>query len=68
MVVPTLTYKTETVPQLRRLVACFQPRRPRFDSRLGRVGFVVGRVALGQVFCEDFGFLCQFAFQLLHIH
>jgi hypothetical protein len=33
------------------------------------VGFVVDKMALGQVFCEYFGFPCQFSFhQLLHIH
>jgi hypothetical protein len=32
------------------------------------VGFVVNKVALGQVFSEYFGFLCQFSFhRLLHI-
>jgi hypothetical protein len=33
------------------------------------VGFVVGKVALGKVFSEYFGFHCQFLFhQLLHTH
>jgi hypothetical protein len=33
------------------------------------VGFVVDKVALGQVFSEYFGFPCQFSFhQLLHNH
>jgi hypothetical protein len=33
------------------------------------VGFVVDEVALGQVFSEYFGFLCQFSFhRLLYIH
>jgi hypothetical protein len=33
------------------------------------VGFVVDLVALGQFFCEYFGFPCQFSFhRLLHIH
>jgi hypothetical protein len=33
------------------------------------VGFVVDKVALGKVFSEDFGFLCQFSFhRLLHTH
>jgi hypothetical protein len=35
--------------QLRRLVAGFLPRRPGFDPRSGHVGFVVDKVALGQV-------------------
>jgi hypothetical protein len=55
--------------KLRRLVAGFPPRRPRFESRSGYVGFVVGKEALGQVFSEHFGFPCQFSFhQLLHTH
>jgi hypothetical protein len=33
------------------------------------VGFVVDKVALGQVFFEYFGFPCQFSFhRLLHTH
>jgi hypothetical protein len=33
------------------------------------VGFLVDKVALGQVFFEYFGFPCQFSFhRLLHIH
>jgi hypothetical protein len=33
------------------------------------VGFVVDKVALGQVVSEYFGFICQFSFhRLLHIH
>jgi hypothetical protein len=32
------------------------------------VGFVVDKVALGQVFSEYFGFPWQFSFRLLHIH
>jgi hypothetical protein len=33
------------------------------------MGFVVDKVALGQVFSEYFGFPCQFSFhRLLHIH
>jgi hypothetical protein len=33
------------------------------------MGFVVDKVALGQVFPEYFGFPCQFSFhRLLHIH
>jgi hypothetical protein len=52
-----------------RLVAGFPPRRSGFESRSGHVGFVVDKVALGQVFSEYFSFLCQFSFHLLlHIH
>jgi hypothetical protein len=44
-------------------------RRPEFEPRSGNVGFVVDKVALGQVFVEYFGFPCQFSFhRLLHIH
>jgi hypothetical protein len=50
------------------ILADFPPRRPVFDSRLGRVGFVVDRVELGRVFSKSFGFSCQFSFHhLLHI-
>jgi hypothetical protein len=38
------------VPWLRRLVAGLSPRRPVFDPGLVHVGFVVEKVALGQVF------------------
>jgi hypothetical protein len=41
------------VPWLRRLVAGLSPGRPRFEFH---VGFVVVKVALGQVFSEYFGF------------
>jgi Zn-dependent M28 family amino/carboxypeptidase len=42
---------------------------PRFDPRSGHVGFVVDKVALGQVFSEYFGFPCRSSFhQLLHDH
>jgi hypothetical protein len=38
------------MPWLRGLVAGLPPRRPGFDPGLVRVGFVVDKVALGQVF------------------
>jgi hypothetical protein len=41
---------TTSVPYLKRLVAGFPPRRPGFEHRSSRVGFVVVRVALGQIF------------------
>jgi hypothetical protein len=54
---------------LRRLVAGYPPRQTGFQPRSGHVGFVVDKVALGQVFFEYFGFLCQFSFhRLLHTH
>jgi hypothetical protein len=41
----------------------------RVRARAGNVGFVVDKVALGQVFSKYFGFPCQFAFhRLLHNH
>jgi hypothetical protein len=41
----------------------------RVRTRSGHVGFVVDKVALGQVFSEDFGFPCQSSFhQILHPH
>jgi hypothetical protein len=44
-------------------------RRPGFDSASGQVGFVVNKVAPGQVFSEYFCFLCQSSFhQILHHH
>jgi hypothetical protein len=36
--------------QLRQLVAGLSPRRPGFDPGSAHVGFVVDKVALGQVF------------------
>jgi hypothetical protein len=50
---------------LKRLVPGFSPQRPGF----GQVGFVVDKVALGQVFSLYFGFPCQFALHpLLYNH
>jgi hypothetical protein len=34
----------------------------------GRVGFVVGKVVLGHVFSDYFGFPCQFSFHIHHHH
>jgi hypothetical protein len=57
------------VPQLRWLVAGFPPRRPGFEPRSGRVGYVVDKVALGQVIFEYLGFPCHFSFHRhLYIH
>jgi hypothetical protein len=44
------------VPWLRRLVAGLSLRRPGFDPGSVDVGFVVDKVALGQIFPEYFGF------------
>jgi hypothetical protein len=44
-------------------------QRPGFDPRSDHVGFMMGKVALGQVFPEYFGFPCQFSFhRLLDTH
>jgi hypothetical protein len=51
------------------LVADFLLRRPGFQPGSGQVGFVVDKVALGQVFSLYFGFPCQSLFhQILHHH
>jgi hypothetical protein len=56
-------------PKLKRLVTGFPPWRPGFAPGAGQVGFVVDKVALGQVFSEYFGFPCQSLFhQILHNH
>jgi hypothetical protein len=44
-------------------------RRPGFEPRSGHVGFVVDKVALGQVLSENVRFPCQFSLhRLLHTH
>jgi hypothetical protein len=44
-------------------------RWPGFEPRVGHVGFVLDKVALGQVFSVYFAFHCQFSFhRLLHTH
>jgi hypothetical protein len=48
------------VPWFRRLVTGLLPWRPGFDPGSVYVGFVVDKVALGQVFPEYFVFPCQF--------
>jgi hypothetical protein len=50
-----------------RLDAGFTPRRPRLAYRQ-HVGFVVDKVALGQVFSEYFGFPCQSFHRFLRYH
>jgi hypothetical protein len=44
------------MPQIRWLDAGFPPRRPGFENGSGHAGFVVDKVALGQVFSEYFSF------------
>jgi hypothetical protein len=55
------------VPELKRLVAGFQLRRPGFASE-HHVGFVVEKVALGQVFSKYFGFPSQSSFHKFFHH
>jgi hypothetical protein len=68
----SITQKTRQIKAravLKRLVAGFPPRRPGIEPGSVHVGFVVDKVALGQVFSKYFGFPCQFAFhRLLHNH
>jgi hypothetical protein len=64
----TLVRPNLAAPELKRLVAGFPPRRPGFNPRSGHVGFVVDKVALGQVFSEYFGFPYQSFHQLLYKH
>jgi hypothetical protein len=42
------------MPQLRQIVARFSPPWAGFDTMSGHVGFVVDKVALGQVFFKYF--------------
>jgi hypothetical protein len=48
------------MPLLRRLVAGLSPRRPAFATRSVHVGFVVDKVALGQVFLRVLVFPYQY--------
>jgi hypothetical protein len=54
--------KVGAVPWLRRLVACLPLRRPGFDPGSVHVGFVVEKVALGQVFHRVVGFPLSISF------
>jgi hypothetical protein len=51
-------------------VSCWIPTAAaRIGAKLGHMGFVVDKVAVGQVFSEYFGFPCQSSFhQILHHH
>jgi hypothetical protein len=53
-------FRFRAMPWLTQLVTGLSPRRPGFDPRSVHVGFVVDKVALGQVFSEYFGFPRQF--------
>jgi hypothetical protein len=53
----------------KKIVAGFPSRRPGFKPGSSHVGFMVGKVALGQAFSEYFGFPYQSSFhQFLHNH
>jgi hypothetical protein len=58
----------KTMLELRKVVFNFSPRRPGIEPRSGHVGFVVDKVALGQIFSGYFGFPCQPFHQLVHTH
>jgi hypothetical protein len=63
----TLRLPTMAVPWLRRLVAGLSPRRTGFDPGSVHVGFVVDKVALGQVFLRVLRFsLVNFIPPVLH--
>jgi hypothetical protein len=53
---------------LKRLVAGFPLRRPEFGCSSGHVGFLVDKVALGQVSSYYLGYSCQLFHKLLHTH
>jgi hypothetical protein len=53
----------------RPVVAAVPTVPPHKLKKMSHVGYVVDKVALGQVFSEDFGFPCQSSFhQFLHNH
>jgi hypothetical protein len=58
----------KALPELKRLVAGFPPRRPGFELTSGHVGFVVNIAALGQAFSKYFGFPCETFHCLIHTH
>jgi hypothetical protein len=61
--------KGNTHVPLRRLVVGFLSLVPWFDPKSGHTRFVVEKVALGQVFSENIGFLHQFSFhQMFRTH
>jgi hypothetical protein len=43
------------VPKLRSVIAGFSPRRPRIDSKLGYMTFILDKVALGRYLTEYLG-------------
>lgn len=64
-----LMLKDTAGPLLRRFVAGFSPRRPGLSPRLVHMGFVVEKVAVGQVFLRVLRFFPVIVILLLlHIH
>jgi hypothetical protein len=56
------------VPQFRRLVAGFPLRRTGFDPKSRHMGFMVDKMALGQVFSQYFSFPSQFLLNQMFLH
>jgi hypothetical protein len=56
------------IPWLRQLIAGLSLSRPKFDPRPVHVRFVVGKVALGQVFLQVYGFPLSVSFHHCSIH
>jgi hypothetical protein len=57
------------VPQLKGLVAGFSSHRPGCDRRVVHLGFMVDKVALGQVFHRSFPFILPIVtLQVNHVH
>jgi hypothetical protein len=70
---PTFTSFFQVMAYLGRAVAqavshCLPTLAALVLAGSGHVGFVVDKVALGQVFSEYFGFPCQALCRLLHTH
>jgi hypothetical protein len=64
-----LLHRTIALPYLKRSLAGFPPRRPGFDPKSGDMGFLVDKVALGQVFFDELGFPYQLSFhKILYTH
>jgi hypothetical protein len=64
------SYEVTEDRSIAQAVSCWLPTAAaRFRARSRHVGFVVDKVARGQVFFEYFGFPCQSLFhQILHPH
>jgi hypothetical protein len=60
----TVFFKVPFGRAMTRLVAGLSPRRPSFAFRSSHMGFMVDKVALGQIFSKFFGFPCQYDFTI----